>query len=107
MQAIQGASFETLARALDVEVRGSEVYLFVHPPGAESGSRIVIPLAELREAVRPRRIQIMGKAPQGADAKTCEVTLIPEHVALEIKTSATQWWITVRRQDLEAALGQA
>jgi hypothetical protein len=107
MHTLHGFSTDELPRDLDVEVRGDQVYLYMHPPGNdEAGQKILVlvPKAQLLHAVRSYSVRIEGKAPKRGNAKACVVTAIPAQIEIAIHTPSAEWWMIVKRQDLEAAL---
>src|SRR4051794_25690426 len=104
MQRIEGCSVQGEPRSLDIEVRGCEVYLYVHPSNEESisGQEILVPLDKLREAIRPRSVCLAGFSPERRNPKHCEVAI--DKVTISIHTENKEWWVEVSRAKLEQAL---
>lgn len=110
MPVLQGLSDgDDVPRELEVEVRGSEVYLFAHPPGnTQSGQEILVPLAALRGAIRAAgATEIAGVSPVRRTPKVCEVEQRPEGLRLQIHPQSRKgsWWVLVRLADLRAHVG--
>jgi hypothetical protein len=107
MPTIQGVSDDGSSRSLDVENRGAEVYLFMHPPNNRGvGQKILIRTDALRNAIRSQRTGIAGCTPARRQSKLCRITAIPDRIEISIQTTTVEWWMEVSRTDLERALNE-
>jgi hypothetical protein len=108
MRTIQGVSDgDESPRLLDVEVRGDEVFLSIHPPENErAGQDILVPCGALREAVSAGEGRLSGVSPVRRDPKECEVERRPEGLRVKVHPASGKggWWVLVRPSDLQAAL---
>ncbi len=108
MPTLHGVSDGTeVARDLEVEDRGAEVLLSVHPPGnTGSGQDILVPRESLLGAVRAGEGRISGVSPVQRTPKECVIERRPEGLRIQVHPASGlgSWWVVVRPVELEAAL---
>lgn len=111
MPVIQGLSDgDEVPRLIEVEPRGADVWLWVHPAAStRSGQDILVPRAELTDALRRGEGRVAGVSPVRRTPKVCEVERRPEGLLVKVhpESGKGSWWVTVPAGAVEAALGEA
>lgn len=96
-----------VARELDIEHQGDEVFLWAHPPdNTESGQKIVVPKATIIAAVRTGNGRVNGFSPTRRSPKECIVESKADGILLKIHpiSGAGSWWVLVNASELESAI---
>ena len=110
MRTLRGVSDDSEEpRDLDVEIRGSEIYLYVHPRGnLKSGKKTLVQSSALQTAFANQNGVISGVSPTRRYPMECAIELRPEGLLVKIQplSQKSSWWVIIRPADLTGALGE-